>query len=269
MSVFALRVVESESGWCTSWRLGVLRVKEGTVDAHLEDGASGELRAANLSVVNGNASKVWDLLLAAIDLQVLVNLIIDQGNGSGLDLLDHLWDDSVLKEWDEDVGNLGNKSTGEFDVNIVWVDGDGELLGIKLWSKLVSWGRWLCARVKLNVDGGLVDLDVSLAVDVEDAPLVVEVGSHLERRLRHGKLGTIAGMKELQVNVRAGWLIDVHIKVLEVPSIEVNLVDMDILKVLEHIGHNEVNATVHTGLGDGHAQTRTLGCLGRKCGTCN
>jgi hypothetical protein len=247
----------------------VLRVKEGAVDAHLENGASSELWAADLSVVSSNASKVWNLLLAAIDLQVLVDLIIDRGNGSGLDLLDHLWDNRVLKERDEDVGNLGNKSTGELDINVVWIDRDSELLGIKLWSELVSWGRWLCARVELDVDGGLVDLDVSLAVDVEDGPLVVEVGSKLDRRLGHGELGAIALMKELQVDVRGSWLIDVHINVLEVASVEVDLIDMNVLKILEHIGQDEVDTLVHTGLRDRHAHAWTLRSLGRKCGTCN
>jgi len=180
LGIFALGVVEGESGWCISRSLDVLSVEEGTVDTHLEDGVSCELWATDLSVVDSNASEEWDLLLAAIDLQVLVDLIVDHGDGGGLDLLDHLWDHSALKERDEDTGNLGNESSGELDINVIWIDGDSELLGIKLWSKLVGWGRWLGACVELDVDSSLVDLDVSLAVDVEEGPLVVEVGGQLD-----------------------------------------------------------------------------------------
>jgi len=76
-------------------------------------------------------------------------------------------------------------------------------------------------------------------------------------------------MKELQADVRGGWLVDVHINVLEVASVEVDLIDVEVLEILEDVGQYEVDTLVHTGLSDRDAQTWTLRSLGRKCGTCN
>lgn len=153
----------------------MLRIEEGAVDAHLENVGIGELWAANLGVVSRDAAKVWNFFLATVDLEVLVNLSVDGRDGSGLNLLDQLWDHRVLEERDENVGDLGNEAAGKCDVDIIWRDINGEFVRFKLWSEFIGWRGLLSACVKLDVDGSLLDLDVSLTINADEAPLVVEV----------------------------------------------------------------------------------------------
>ena len=127
-----------------------------------------ELWATDLGVVSSDTTKVWNFFLAAIDLEVLVNLSVDGSDSSGLNLIDQTWDHGALEEWDENAGDLSDKATSEFDINIVWIDVDGEFLGVKLWCELVAWSGCLCACVQFNIDGGLVNLNISLTIDRDE-----------------------------------------------------------------------------------------------------
>jgi len=80
------------------------------------------LWTTDLSVVNSDTTKVWNFFLATIDLQVLVNLSIDGGHDCLLNLSDQSWDHIALENWDQNVGNLGHKSTSKCNVNIVWIN---------------------------------------------------------------------------------------------------------------------------------------------------
>lgn len=214
--------MEGESSWCHGWSLDMLRIEEGAVDAHLENVGIGELWAADLGVVSRDTAKVWNFFLATVDLEVLVNLSVDGRDGSGLNLLDQLWNHRVLEEWDENVGDLGNEAAGKCDVDIIWRDINGEFVRFKLWSELVGWRGLLRACVKLDVDGSLLDLDVSLTINADEAPLVVEVRGQLGLRVGNSQLGTIACMKELHVHVGWRWLKNFHFDVLKITAIEVN-----------------------------------------------
>jgi hypothetical protein len=266
LTIFAFWITDVESGWCGGWCFNMLRIKEGAIDAHLENVGIGELWAADLGVVSSDTAKIWNLFLAAIDLEILVNLCVDGGDGSGLNLLDQLWDHGVLEKWDENVGDLGDESTSKSDVDIVWRDIDGEFVGFKLWSELVTWRGLLSACVKLDVDGSLLDLDISLTINGDEAPLVVEVRGQLSLPIGNCELGTIACMLELHDHISWHWLDDFHIDVFEVASIEVDLWDADVADVLENIRNNDMETGVDTILSDGHADTWSLSGWCAICG---
>lgn len=54
--------------------------------------------------------------------------------------LDDVRDDGTLQVWDKISGNLGGESSGEGDVDIVWVDLDDGLLDSEVWGLLGSDG---------------------------------------------------------------------------------------------------------------------------------
>jgi len=64
-----------------------------------------------LSIVESDSSKIWDLLLGTVKLEVLVNGGVDGIGSCGLNLCDDLRNDGALDEWDEDTSNLGDEGS--------------------------------------------------------------------------------------------------------------------------------------------------------------
>jgi len=146
--------LEGLAGWVSdrpdSWgdgeSLWLLDVEEGSVHGKLEDGIGGDLwSVAVLSKVKGDSSKVWDGNLGAILGKVGIECGLNDMLDCTLNLGNDRWEERALDEWNENISNLGNKTSVELDINIVWVNVDVSLDDGKLWSKVGSWSSWLGA----------------------------------------------------------------------------------------------------------------------------
>lgn len=112
----------------------MVSIKEGSIDTTLEDSLRDFGTLAHLSIIEGNTGEVWDDSLGSVLLEILIDGGVDKGSNGGLSGRDNLGKNSALQERDQDVGNLGDGSTGKFDVNIIRVDVDIEGSNLKLRS---------------------------------------------------------------------------------------------------------------------------------------
>lgn len=154
-------------------------IKESTIDAHLEHLLAGELGPGELSVVSGDTSEEWDLFLRAIELQVLVGGGVDEGFGGRGHLIDNLWNDCTLQKWNQHVGDLGYETTGECDIDVIWIHRNFKLLGFERWSKFIGWSTLLSAGIDLNVNTCLVDRDICLSISSDEQVFEGKVSSDM------------------------------------------------------------------------------------------
>lgn len=81
----------------------------------------------------------------------------------GLKCLNKIWDDCVFDNWDENCCNSSYETTSEFDFNVCWINSNDNLWNIDMWGVLFTVGSVLGAYIHLDVNGELVNHDVSLA----------------------------------------------------------------------------------------------------------
>ena len=116
--------------------MNVVLVEEGSVNSHLEVSITRDsVVSGHLSVVSNYTTELWEFFLGSINGEVLVNSSFNGSLDLSFNSLDKCWDKTVLNEWNENGSNLGNESTGKFNINISWVDSDVSLLDSKLWSE--------------------------------------------------------------------------------------------------------------------------------------
>jgi len=87
----------------------------------------------HLSVVSSNTTELWDGFLSSINADISIDFSINFFFDSILDSLDNGWDDGALNKWNKDGSDLGDKSTGKFNINIIWVNLNVGLLDTNLW----------------------------------------------------------------------------------------------------------------------------------------
>jgi hypothetical protein len=80
---------------------------------------------------------LWEKSLSSINIEISVNSGINNVLNSVSNSADDNWENGTLDEWDEYSGDLGNKSSGKFNINVFWVNGDISLLDSELWCDII------------------------------------------------------------------------------------------------------------------------------------
>ena len=118
---------------------------------------------------------------------------------SSLDLGDHSWQNLVLHDWNEDAGNLGDKASRKFDINIIWVEVDLSLGDGQVKSLLWCWDSSLFGEVHLEVDIELLDNDIDSS-GYGDNLLKFEITFHSCLDSSCSEFSTIGCLQKIQID---------------------------------------------------------------------
>lgn len=265
LEIFTLWVSESEGGWGESGWLKVLSIEEGSVESHGGNSIGGDLDTlAHLGVVEGDTSEVWNNLLVSVQLQVLVDGSGNSGFDGVLKLSDNQWDKGALEEWDEDGSNLSDQSSGECDIDIIWVNINVNFTNCDHWSKLGGWGSRLGSHIELSIKVEFLNDNSSLTADL-DKILKGKVSGQGSLNVVGNKLESILRRIKINVDVLGSWLRNFDIDVLQFSTVEINLWEFEILDILEDIWGEDVLSSANSVLADRSSKAWSISGRHSKC----
>jgi len=161
-------VMVAESSWDKLVVYRVFGIEEGSVEIHGEDRVSRNLWSSELTVVECDSSKVWNSNLGAVFGEVSIKGGLDFFLDESIDLFDDDWDQRALNEWNNDGSNIGNGTSAQFDVDIVWVDEDGALNNCEFWSFCGGWSSLLGGKSNFDINNDILDCNIGLTIEGDE-----------------------------------------------------------------------------------------------------
>lgn len=127
-----------------------------------------------MTIVNGDTGKVWNREIGAIFIKVCIDLRQQLTLDGFLNLFDDLWDQSSLNEWNENTSDFADKTSGELDVNMFWINVNIDFWNSNFGSKVFDSMSFLSANISFKINPNISHFDVSFTMDCKDK-LVLEI----------------------------------------------------------------------------------------------
>jgi len=173
-------ISQCEGSWGNCVGLWSIGIGECSIQGNLKDILVGDGWTSQvLRVVEGDTSEVWDSDSCSILDKVWVDGASHEILDSRLDGTDNGWDKRALNKWYQDTGDLSNSSSGKFNVNIIWVDVDIELLDVKLWCLFTIVDRVLLGEFNLGINSEVLDVNDGSSAHLQEKVLESEVRGHV------------------------------------------------------------------------------------------